>query len=58
VDAVLHLAVLIDADGAEIARIERGDVVSIDGRTGAVWIGSRALLKASVREPFPASDST
>jgi pyruvate,orthophosphate dikinase len=58
VDAVLHLAVLIDADGAEIARIERGDVVSIDGRTGAVWIGSRALLKASVRESFPAADST
>jgi len=58
VDAALHQAVLIDADGVEIARIERGDLVSIDGRTGAVWIGSRTLLKAPVREPFPtASDS-
>jgi pyruvate,orthophosphate dikinase len=58
VDAALHQAVLIDADGVEIARIERGDLVSIDGRTGAVWIGSRTLHKAPVREPFPtASDS-
>jgi hypothetical protein len=53
VDAALHQAVLFDADGAEIARIGRGDLVSIDGRTGAVWIGSRTLLKTSVREPFP-----
>jgi hypothetical protein len=57
VDAVLHQAVLVGADGAEIARIGRGDVVSIDGRTGAVWTGSRALLKVSVREPSPASPS-
>jgi len=57
VDAALHQAVLIGADGAEIARIGRGDLVSIDGRTGAVWIGSRTLLKVSVREPFPIASS-
>ena len=58
VNAALHQAVLIDADGAEIAQIGRGDVVSIDGRTGAVWIGSRTLLKVSVREPSPTARST
>jgi pyruvate,orthophosphate dikinase len=52
VDAALHQAVLIGADGAEIAQIGRGDVVSIDGRTGAVWIGSRSLLTVQTREPF------
>jgi hypothetical protein len=58
VDAALRQAVLLGADGAEIERIERGDVVSIDGRTGAVWIGSRTLLKAPVRDPFPTDSST
>jgi pyruvate,orthophosphate dikinase len=58
VDAALHQAVLIGADGAEIAQIGRGDVVSIDGRTGAVWIGSRSLLKVQTREPFPIARST
>jgi pyruvate,orthophosphate dikinase len=58
VDAALHQAVLIDDDDAEIARFGRGDVVSIDGRTGAVWIGSRALLKIAVREPFPTASAT
>jgi pyruvate,orthophosphate dikinase len=57
VDAELHQAVLTGADGAEI-RIGRGDVVSIDGRTGAVWIGSRRLLKIPVRESFSAASST
>ncbi len=52
VDAVLHQAVLIGADGEEIARFGRGDLVSIDGRTGAVWIGSRSLLTVQTREPF------
>ena len=57
VDAALHQAVLVGADGEEIARIGRGDLVSIDGRTGAVWIGSRTLLKVSKRgspSPLPA----
>ena len=58
VDPALHQAVLLDADGAEIAQIERGDVVSIDGRTGGVWIGSRKLLKAPTRPPSPAASST
>jgi pyruvate,orthophosphate dikinase len=58
VDAALHQAVLIDTDGQEIARIGRGDLVSIDGRTGAVWVGSRSLLKVPMREPFPADHST
>jgi pyruvate,orthophosphate dikinase len=58
VDAALHQAVLVDADGAEVARFGRGDVVSIDGRTGAVWIGSRRLLKIPVRESFPAASPT
>jgi pyruvate,orthophosphate dikinase len=58
VDAALHQAILLGADGAELERIERGDVVSIDGRTGAVWIGSRTLLKVAVRGPSPTANST
>jgi pyruvate,orthophosphate dikinase len=58
VDAALHLAVLIGTDGEEIARIERGDLVSIDGRTGAIWIGSRTLQKFPVRESFPTASPT
>jgi hypothetical protein len=27
-----------------VAQFTSGDVVSIDGRTGAIWIGSRSLL--------------
>jgi hypothetical protein len=46
VDAARQRAAFVDAAGNEIACIEKGDVVSIDGRLGAVWIGSRALLTA------------
>jgi enolase len=45
VDAEAHCAIVQGADGREALRIEKGDVVSIDGRTGGVWIGSRSLLE-------------
>jgi hypothetical protein len=44
VNTKLQRAAFIDADGQEVAQVTSGDVVSIDGRTGAVWIGSRSLL--------------
>jgi pyruvate,orthophosphate dikinase len=50
VDADAHRAIVLGPDGREVTRIQTGDVVSIDGRTGGVWIGSRALLE-------PASDA-
>ena len=34
------LARVMDAEGAEVARLVTGDVVSIDGATGAVHLGS------------------
>jgi pyruvate,orthophosphate dikinase len=50
VDADAHCAIVQGVEGAEVARIEKGDVVSIDGRTGAVWIGSRSLLEVPTAE--------
>jgi enolase len=44
VDAEAHSATFVDGDGRELATIRKGDVVSIDGRTGSVWIGARSLL--------------
>jgi pyruvate,orthophosphate dikinase len=46
VDAGAHCAIVQGPDGREAARIQKGDVVSIDGRTGGVWLGSRRLLEA------------
>ncbi|MBW2374221.1 MAG: hypothetical protein JRF70_16970, partial [Deltaproteobacteria bacterium] len=46
VDAEAHSATFVDADGRELVTIRKGDVVSIDGRTGSVWIGARTLLTA------------
>jgi len=43
VDAERQRAVFIGSDGREVAQVVSGDVVSIDGRTGAAWIGNRAL---------------
>ena len=50
VDAEAHCAIVQAADGRELARIQKGDVVSIDGRTGGVWIGSRSLLEIPVAD--------
>jgi pyruvate,orthophosphate dikinase len=50
VDADAQCAIVQGPDGGELARIEKGDVVSIDGRTGAVWIGSRSLLEIPAAE--------
>ena len=46
VDTAAHRATVVDRGGEPIAEIETGDVVSIDGRTGAIWIGTRFLLTA------------
>jgi pyruvate,orthophosphate dikinase len=43
VDAEKQRAAFVDANGHEVAQIASGDVVSIDGRTGAVWIGPRDI---------------
>jgi phosphohistidine swiveling domain-containing protein len=40
----MQRAAFVDTDGQEVAQVTSGDVVSIDGRTGAVWIGPRSLL--------------
>jgi enolase len=45
VDAAARRATVHGPDGRELARIAKGDIVSIDGRTGGVWIGSRKLLE-------------
>ena len=50
VDADAHCAIVQGADGREASRIEKGDVVSIDGRTGGVWIGSRSLLEVPIED--------
>jgi pyruvate,orthophosphate dikinase len=46
VDAEAHSATFVDVDGRELATVRKGDVVSIDGRIGSVWIGARTLLTA------------
>jgi phosphoenolpyruvate synthase/pyruvate phosphate dikinase len=51
VDSEMQRAAFVDADGREVAQVTTGDVVSIDGRTGAVWIGPRSLL--TVTETIP-----
>jgi phosphohistidine swiveling domain-containing protein len=51
VDAASHRATLVDRDGGNgeaIAEIEAGDIISIDGRTGAIWIGPKPLLKPAI----------
>jgi pyruvate,orthophosphate dikinase len=46
VKAVDREAVFTDESGNERARIRKGDVVSIHGSTGAVYVGSRELERA------------
>ena len=48
VDTTSHSASLVDRDGEVIAKITTGDVISIDGRTGAIWIGPKPLLKPTI----------
>jgi len=43
VDAEKQRAVFVDRKGQAVAQVTSGDVVSIDGRSGAVWIGTRAI---------------
>jgi pyruvate,orthophosphate dikinase len=50
VDSEAHCATFVDAEGREVATLRKGDIVSIDGRTGAVWIGTRSLLTAAQDE--------
>jgi len=47
VDEANHEAVICGADGAARHRIRKGDVVSIHGTTGEVYIGTRALFQES-----------
>lgn len=43
VNAIEHRAVVLASDGSELAAIGVGDMVSIDGATGAVYVGSREV---------------
>ncbi|MBW2493695.1 MAG: hypothetical protein JRE43_03000, partial [Deltaproteobacteria bacterium] len=43
VDTENQHATFVDSDGREAARVTSGDVVSIDGHTGEIWIGTRAI---------------
>jgi pyruvate,orthophosphate dikinase len=43
VDTEKQHAAFVDADGHEVAQVTSGDVVSIDGRTGEIWIGTREI---------------
>ena len=45
VDPLRHEAVIRDASGAIRQRIKRGDIVSIHGTTGEVFVGSRRLQR-------------
>jgi enolase len=41
-----HEAVITDEQGAEVARIRTGDIISIDGTKGTVYLGSRPVARA------------
>ena len=43
VDTEAQRAAFVDADGNEVAHVTSGDVISIDGRTGSIWIGPREI---------------
>ena len=43
VDLEKREALIVDPDGAVRHRIRRGDIVSLHGTSGEVYIGSRAL---------------
>jgi pyruvate, orthophosphate dikinase len=45
VNALKHEATITGPDGRVIAQIRKGDVVSIDGTSGAVYVGSRTLAR-------------
>jgi hypothetical protein len=46
VNAREHEAVITDEQGAEVARIHTGDVASIHGKKGTVFIGTRPITRA------------
>jgi pyruvate,orthophosphate dikinase len=43
VNTVNHEALIVDKDGALLHRIQSGDIISIQGSSGAVYVGSRGL---------------
>jgi hypothetical protein len=38
-----HLAVIDDAEGRTVHRIHKGDILSIHGTSGEVYVGTRAV---------------
>jgi enolase len=46
VNAEKHEAVVLDAEGRILAAIQKGDVVSIHGSTGEIYLGSGLLIQA------------
>ena len=48
VNAKKHEAVLVDEEGKERHRIRKGDVVSLHGTTGEVYLGSHRLLRKNI----------
>jgi enolase len=45
VNAADHEAVILDANGDERARIRKGDILSIDGTSGALYVGTRKVIR-------------
>ena len=50
VDAKKHEAVIVDDCGQVLHRICKGDIISIHGTTGSVYMGSWPLVLAPVKE--------
>ncbi len=50
VDTKKHEAVIVDDKGQVLHRIHKGDILSIHGTTGSVYMGSWPLVLASVKE--------
>jgi len=50
VDANNHEAMIVDENGQVLYHIHKGDIVSIHGTTGSVYMGSWPLAIASVRD--------
>ena len=46
VDGARHEALIVDADGQLRHRIRRGEVLSIDGSAGELYIGTRRVRSA------------
>jgi enolase len=51
VDSRRHLAEIVDESGDVVHRIAKGDVVSLHGTTGEVYLGSRPIARSATSHP-------